>query len=508
MNINHPLQSIFRLFLLTTIVNSFSVNIVAAEVQIFGRNGTNGVNGRSGRSGISASSQVIKASQQLQTINLFGTDGENGESATSGSSASICQQPKNARNNVCGANGGNGGNGGWGGNGGNGGNATIYFETISQLRNVLLRNGGGKAGIGGNGGEVGNACNCTQSRWNINYCTWALMSKQRYITDAKWREIVRKVFRCTGDAFYDEQQSRPKPVDSNSNYTYGWKYIGLYNRETFRCDNGQSGNRGNKGQDGQSGNYGQVWLVQGKEIPRERVGFSDRISQITDKNIPLLKNNWLQKTGLRSLLGNGSDVRDDYRLLQTVQGAFIVTWKTKIRPQDLGEPEITGKITESGQLLLNIPGTLEYKITDQKKQSVVTITGGINPNRLGKYKFKGFDLFRDARNFTLTDDSTLLPELKAVNIKIMLYQNDSKVSEFTYPVALKPPFANGLTVWNNNLYKINLGDRFDSFLQAGQPVKYDIRIDQITRSGSTYTSGMKIDFIVDKATSSPKVEYY
>jgi hypothetical protein len=507
-NINHPLQSIFKLFLLTITVNSFSINTVAAEVQIFGQNGTDGVNGRSGRNGITASDRVIKADQQLQTIDLFGTDGENGESATSGSSASICQQPKNVRNNVCGAKGGNGGNGGAGGNGGNGGNATIYYETLSQLKNVLLRNAGGRAGIGGNAGEAGNACNCTQTQWNINYCTWALMSKRRNVTDAKWREIDRKVFRCTGDAFYDEQQSRPKPLDSDSNYTYGWKYLGLYNRETFRCDNGQSGKRGNKGQDGQSGNYGQSWLVQGKEIPRERVSFSDRISKITDTNIPLLKNNWLEKTGLKSLLGNGSDVRDDYRLLQTVQGAFKVTWKAKKRPQDLGEPEITGKITESGRLLFDIPGTLEYKISDQKKQSVVTITGGINPNRLGGYKFKGFDRFRDARNFTLADDSTLLPELQGANITIMLYQNDSKVSEVTYPVGLKPPYTKGLTVWKDNLYKINLADRFDSFLQAGKPAKYDIRIDQITRSGATYTSGMKIDFIVDKVTSSPKVEYY
>lgn len=508
MNINQRIQSFLKLLFITAMVNGISVNTVAAELEIFGQTGTDGVNGRSGRNGISASDQVIRASQQLQTIDLFGTDGESGESATSGENAFRCQQPKNVRTNVCGAKGGNGGDGGTGGNGGNGANATIYFESLSLLKNVLLRNGGGRAGLGGNAGQAGNGCNCTQPQWTLKYCTWALMSKPLKVADAKWKPIQQKVFRCSGDAFFDEQQNRPQPQNPDANFSYGWKYIGLSHQETFRCEDGQSGKWGSKGEDGQLGGYGQVWLVQGVEIPRERINFSDRISQITDKNIPLLKNNWLEKIGLKSLLGNGSDVVDSYRLLQTVQGVFKVTWQTPKRPQELGDPEIKAVITESGQLRFDIPGTLEYKLTNQNKQSLVTITGGINPKRLGGYRFKGFDRFRDARNFTLTDESTLLPELKAVNLTIRLYQNDSKVSEVNYPVALKPPYSNGLTVWNDSLYKINLGDRFDSFLQVGTPVKYDIQIDQITRSGATYTSGMKINFIVDKVTASPDIEYY
>ncbi|WP_280524387.1 hypothetical protein [Nostoc commune] len=37
----------------------------------------------------------------------------------------------------------------------------------------------------------------------------------------------------------------------------------------------------------------------------------------------------MEKTGLRSLLGTGSDVRDTYDLLQTVQGSFKVAWQAK-----------------------------------------------------------------------------------------------------------------------------------------------------------------------------------
>ncbi|MCC5619475.1 hypothetical protein LC605_31380, partial [Nostoc sp. CHAB 5836] len=40
----------------------------------------------------------------------------------------------------------------------------------------------------------------------VNYCTWALMAQQINVVNAQWQEINRELFRCTGDAFYDEQQ--------------------------------------------------------------------------------------------------------------------------------------------------------------------------------------------------------------------------------------------------------------------------------------------------------------
>ncbi|MCC5619584.1 hypothetical protein LC605_31955, partial [Nostoc sp. CHAB 5836] len=205
-NINQPFQYILKLCLLATTVNALAVNVVAAEVEPFGQDGRHGVDGRSGRDGNSRSDQIIRASEQLQMLDLSGTDGEAGESATSAEQASGCQQPQNVTVNVCGANGGNGGNGGHGGHGGRGGNATVYFESLSQLKNVVLRNRGGRAGIAGRGGQAGSGCNCTQPRWTVNYCTWALMAQQINVVNAQWQEINRELFRCTGDAFYDEQQ--------------------------------------------------------------------------------------------------------------------------------------------------------------------------------------------------------------------------------------------------------------------------------------------------------------
>lgn len=86
---------------------------------------------------------------------------------------------------------------------------------------------------------------------------------------------------------------------------------------------------------------------------------------------------------------------------------------------------------------------------------------------------------------------------------IILSQNNSKVSEISYPLVPNRAYPH----WAD-AYQINLGDRFDSWLQPGQPVEYEIRIEQTTRSGATYTSGMKIGFVVDKVTHSPDIQYY
>ncbi|MGF2035643.1 MAG: hypothetical protein RMZ43_010065 [Nostoc sp. CmiVER01] len=503
-NINQPLQYILKLCLLATIVNSLAVNVVAAEVQTFGQAGRNGVNGRSGRDGNSVSDQIIRASEQLQPIDLSGTDGEAGESATSGEQASGCQQPQDVTVNVCGAKGGNGGNGGNGGHGGHGGNATVYFESLSQLKNVVLRNRGGRAGVGGKGGQAGSGCNCTQPRWTVNYCTWALMAQQINVANAQWREINRELFRCSGDAFYDEQQNRPQQLlNLDPNYRYGWKYIGLSQQRDFTCENGLIGQQGRNGIDGEPGSYGQVLLVKGTEIPQEQISYGNRVSLLVDQSIGLIKKNLSKKTGLRSLLGTGSDVRDSYRLLETVQSSFKVSWQTVKRPEDLGDPPLKAEITESGKLQFYIPGTLEYKLNNLQNPTEIVITGGIHPKRLGRFKFKGFDRFPDPRNFTLLDEGKLLGELKTVKLTIILSQNNSKVSQMSYPLVPYRPYPH----WAD-AYQINLGDRFDSWLKPGQPVEYEISIEQTTRSGVTYTSGMKIGFVVDKASHSPDIQYY
>lgn len=308
--------------------------------------------------------------------------------------------------NVCGARGGNGGSGG------DGGNATVYFESLSQLKNVVLRNRGGRAGVGGIGGQAGGGCNCTQPVWTVNYCTWALMAQQINVEKAEWKEIRRDLFRCSGDALYDQQhnrpplsisdpnyrdrweyQNRPQLLNLDPNYRYGWEYIGLSQQRNFTCVNGAIGQPGRNGVDGELGSYGQVLLVKGTEIPQEQTSYSNRVSLLVDRSIGLIKKNQSKQKGLRSLLSVGSDVPDSYRLLETIQGSFKVSWQTAKRPQDLEDPPIKAAIDESGKLQFYIPGTLEYTLNESPNQTEIAITGGVNPKRLGRFKFKGFDRF-------------------------------------------------------------------------------------------------------------------
>lgn len=500
------ISDVTKIIAIATLFNTSIAFSSTANTEIFGQPGRDGIDGRSGRDGISAREQIIRASQQPQTVEISGTDGESGESATSGESASQCRQPKGRENNVCGAKGGNGGSGGNGGDGGNGGSATIYFQELAQLKNVTLRNRGGRGGVGGKSGSPGEGCNCTIPQWRVSYCSWALMSQAIEVPNAPWTEVERRRFRCSGDSFYDEQNNRPQPPRQSKTHRYGWKYLGVDRQSSFYCENGQRGQNGRSGSNGRDGGYGQVWLVKGDNIPQEAVSYSDRPSALSGKTISLLKNNWLEKTGLSSLLAPGSDVADYYRLLQTVRGNFKVVWQTKKNFAELGDPAIKGAIAASGDVNLDIPGTLEYKVTGSTKERVVTVTGGIDPKRLGQLKFEGFDRFVDPRNFTLLDEANLISELKGVKITVAISNPNSGDRQVSYEVAPQSLKTTGLAV-QGRFYKINLGNEFEPLVQPGQRVRYVIRIDQITRAGVAYTSTMKLNYVVGRVDFAPQVEY-
>ncbi|PSB01026.1 hypothetical protein [Merismopedia glauca] len=496
-----------KIVAIATIFNSLATSPIFASTEIFGQSGTDGINGRPGRNGISAPEKIIQATGQPQTVELLGTDGENGESGTSGDSASQCQQPRLRANNVCGAKGGSGGDGGDGGKGGNGGSTTIYFDKLPQLKNITLRNRGGRGGVGGQAGNAGYGCNCTRGDWIISYCDWVLMSQALNVANAPWTGVQRHRFLCSGDSFYDERNNRPEVPQGNQNYRYGWKYLGLSDRRRYTCDNGQSGSQGRQGQDGQTGSYGQVSLVRGDNIPQEQVSYSDRPSALSGKTISLLKNNWLEKTGLSSLLSFGSDVPNSYRILQTVRGNFKVLWQTKKTFAELGDPEIKGTIVSSGDLDLDIPGTLEYKVTGSSQQRLLTVSGGIDPKRLARLKFEGFNRFVDPRNFTLLDEANLISELKGVRLTVTVSHPDLGSQTVSYAVTPQSLKTEGLSV-QGRFYQVSLGNNFERLVPPGQRVKYHIELNQITCAGVTYTSGMRFDYKVGMVDFNPQVEYY
>lgn len=53
------------------------------------------------------------------------------------------------------------------------------------------------------------------------------MAQPLNVANASWQEVQRNLFPCSGDAYYDEQHERPNPLLSDTNYRYGWEYIGL-----------------------------------------------------------------------------------------------------------------------------------------------------------------------------------------------------------------------------------------------------------------------------------------
>lgn len=510
MNLMYPWKinsrKILALLLLSSVISSAFIQPANAKTKIFGVMGRNASNGRSGRNGLPGKDISIKASEQFKSFDISGSKGRNGKLGYPGENASNCQQPEKVRYNLQGSKGGNGGNGGNGGSGGNGGNAVIYFQNTAQLKNIVLNNSGGRGGMGGKGGRGGKGCQATNKNWYTYSCIWALKQKQKQVPDARWTEVTRKHFPCSGDSLFDEQNHRPKPRRENSQYRYGWKYIGVGRKFQYIAKSGKNGHDGSNGKKGASGNYGQVLLVKGETIPQEKINYSNRLSSINGKTIQLLKNNWLKKNSLRQFLGENSDIPSTYKLLQTVRNSFSVDWKTEKSFTELGNPSINVSINSDGNLDFNIPDTLEYQKMIQPDKTTINIVGGIDPNRLKKFKFRGFDRFRDTRNFAVLDEGDLLKEIKGLIINIKL-SNGNRSKDISYTITSSNPETKGLKVWGN-LYKFQLGEEFESLLQPGQEITYNIKMTQITKSGGYYTSGMQVKQVVNRVIPQPYIKYY
>ncbi|CAN1209247.1 hypothetical protein TUMEXPCC7403_03425 [Tumidithrix helvetica PCC 7403] len=503
---------LLKFSLFTLLLSIFAATTIYAQSQIFGVPGRNGMDGRSGRNGLNGQEQIIRAGNQAIAYDLSGGEGDDGENASLGENATQCQQPQ-PEFSIMGAQGGNGGNGGSGGNGGNGGNATIYFDEISQLKNVLLKNNGGRPRRGGLGAQGGNGCTCQQSSWEVTYCIWELRSQPIKDEKQPWQAIRQRTTLCSGIPFLgDNEPSRPSHVGSDNNYRYRWHYIGVDRRDRHTCKNGSQGQNGRNGSDGTPGAYGRVWLVQGTTIPTEKLTHSEKVSTLSGKTIPFVKNNWLDKNGLGQLLASGSNASDAYALLDTKRRSLKVVWATEKSFTDLGDPEIESTIVASGMLNLTIPGTLESDVDIQKDITIVKIANGIHPNRLRQFQFKGFYLFKDPSKIYLEDRGNLLNELKQVKVTVSLYDRNgkqigNKLKERVYAIAPRVDPPQGVSIANNS-YTLDFGDAFSPLLKPDKPMAYLISIDQTTRAGATYNSGMQVKFVVGKINTNPEVERF
>jgi hypothetical protein len=284
--------------------------------------------------------------------------------------------------------------------------------------------------------------------------------------------------------------------------------MGFNQRTDFTCINGQDGQNGTNGNDGDPGKYGNIWLVQGTSIPKERLTYRQPISSFTGKTIELIRNDWLTKTGLRDLLASGSNVEGSYQQLETLRGYVGVVWQAKSTIAQIGDPAIGANIDEVGKISLEISGTLEYTLSKQQNKSTISITGGINATRLKQFKFQYFNAKLGAQNFVLQDQGNLLNELKAVTFKVRLYNDDgsSQVINKIYNITPQSKPIAGLDL-PQNFYKFDLGTDLSTSLTLGQAMTYGIEIEQITRSGARYQSGMNVKFVVEKTASTTKVDY-
>jgi len=75
----------------------------------------------------------------------------------------------------------------------------------------------------------------------------------------------------------------------------------------------------------------------------------------------------------------------------------------------------------------------------------------------------------------------------------------------TYAIATKIQPPSGVSIANNS-YTLDFGEAFNPWLKPDTSLAYIISIDQITKSGATYNTGMQVKFVAGKINTNPEVE--
>lgn len=499
--------------LISTIFLSFPNTAVAdRDIRIFGQAGTNGNNGYSGSSGQNARDIGIFANGQTQTYDVSGTNGENGTNGKPGTRATQCKQPKHPPYSLIGANGGNGGSGGNGGDGGNGGNITIFYNNTAQLKKITVDNSGGVGGQGGRGTSGGEGCQATEPYWQAKYCTWELWIRRKDIAKSKWQFHSRKMTYCTGVLEVDARNHIPRNPNFARNIAFRWKYLGVSRLVKYQSQSGQRGNSGNNGSSGRNGSYGRVILIPRQEIPREKVSYSDSVANLIGKKVDLVRNIWVNRQDLRSLLNAASNVPDTYTyLLSTANLSYRLDWQAPATPQELGiaDTEIGGEIVLNNtqpKISLSLPGTLEYKTKTEDNLSIISITGGFSPSRVKAFRIEKISGSGKANELILVDEGNVRKLLASTKISVqcLTKQSASGVTEtddyqlrhnVEFEVSPTAQPQGSITV-TDNVYTLNLGQHFYHWLKPAYEVVYRIAISQKTKSGAVYDRDYDVQFTV------------
>jgi hypothetical protein len=249
-------------------------------------------------------------------------------------------------------------------------------------------------------------------------------------------------------------------------------------------------------------------------IPQAKTSHTDTIANLLNQEIELVKNIWVTKSALASLLHPTSQVPDQYTFLEnTVRRKFELQWQAPQTMAELGVVEVGVEtaIPDDGKynLIFGLPGTLETKTTSSGNKTILAITGGFNPNRVRA--FQGAITTNDQQplpQFTLEDRGQVKDLLKTMTIKVGCSTRQSatgltvtpnyqerNTAEFLIVPRSRQQF--GLTI-TDHTYTIDMARYCASWLKPGYDVQYSAVIDQTTVSGVNYQQTIALKFTMDK----------
>ncbi len=511
---------------LAPILSIALISVIAASLEIpsaiaqstFGQTGTDGNQGREGRGGRDGQDIRVISDGKPSSYDLTGTLGEDGEDGTAGRSATSCEQPYRPEYSLLGASGGNGGRGGDGGRGGNGGNAVIFYTDIASLRQIDLRNGGGRGGRSGRGASGGQGCGCSESRWQVNYCSIETQSRPANDPKSAWTYHSSERSRCgtSSDSWsFDSGFHR----NLSREYQRGdWLYRrinrGVTYSNSFTCQAGGNGANSSNGSDGATGSYGKVTLVPRLDIPSEITSDRQPLAVALGKKVNLIKNIWVERNGLSRLLSPSSDVSDRYTYLKDTARLFYrFEWAAQQSPSALGVDGVSigadvNIRNENAEIIYNLPGTLEYQVIPAaapENVQVVKITGGFNPNRVEAFELQKITGIGTDNQLLMSDRGDVRELLKDMQIQVQCLSKESATGVVTgdyvqrrnITFKIPPKFApsDGAIVTGSS-YSLPVGRYCSPWLRENNNALYKVTITQITKSGTTYSQNIESAFVV------------
>lgn len=475
-----------------------------------GRSGRSGSNGRAGSSRSRLDLRVFAEPTSNSTYDQRGASGEDGTNGNLGEHARSCRVPHRPAYSLVGANGGDGGDGGSGGNGGDGGDVSIYYADPALLKQVAIDASGGQGGRPGQGAAGGDGCECVEPEWVVNFCEWEIWQRRSDIENAEWTLASRETTPCTGVRGVDERDNAPPlPTARGNNLRYQVTYQGVSHTERFRCQDGERGSQGRDGQPGANGSYGEFWLIPQETIPQERAQHSGQLRDLLGQTTALVKNIWVPRQGLREVLHPASDIPDRYTYLQsTERPQYRLEWTADSSPAelDVDTTEVGASIQVSegrANLEFDLPGTLDYTVTQQDGVDVVTLTGGFSPTRVKSFRVDSTTASEGESQLVLVDDGDLHGLLRKTVIEVTCLTKQSVsglVTEdyrprHTVSFDTSALSSSSLNI-SDNVYTLDLSRQFGVWLKPNYDVAYDVSIQQTTNSGAVYTQAENVTFRV------------